>query len=268
MGVYIVNADGSGLAQVTAGAAADFDPTWSPDGTRIAYRHQTSDDRTTDIYLIDTDGTNVRNLSGDDGTADWGPAWSPDGGWIAWNTSAGAAFGFDLGLIRPDGSGRTEIKPGLFVEYPAWSPNVKQIAFMSQVGDEGRPYDVFVTNADGSHVVRLTDTPGEDGWPTWSPDGMTIAFSSIRDDCSQGSAPNCMSTGDLGPYFTLYLMAPDGSDQRRVSALFAQIADWSPDGRYLVFEGRGGLTVVSVDGSAAGPIPVAVTEPGFPDWIP
>jgi Tol biopolymer transport system component len=253
---------------VTTGAAADFDPTLSPYGTRIAYRHQTDDDRTTDIYIVDIDGTDARNLSGDDGMPDWGPAWSPDGGWIAWNTAARADFGFDLGLMRPDGSGRTEIKPGVFVEYPAWSPDGRQITFMSQVSDAGQQYDVFVMNADGSNVIRLTDAPGEDGWPTWSPDGKTIAFSSNRDDCSRSSAPDCLSTGDIGPYYTLYLMGPDGSDQRRVSTLFAQIADWSPDGRYLVFEGRAGLAVVSADGSAAGRIPVAVTEPGFPDWIP
>jgi hypothetical protein len=62
-------------------------------------------------------------------------------------------------------------------------------------------------------------------------------------------------------------MAADGSDQRRLSALFAQVADWSPDGGFLVFEGRAGLTVLSADGTAAGSIPVAVSEPGFPDWI-
>ncbi|MDP9225706.1 MAG: hypothetical protein M3P18_18070 [Actinomycetota bacterium] len=117
-------------------------------------------------------------------------------------------------------------------------------------------------------LVRSTPAGAIDVWPTWSPDGKTIAFSSTRDDCSRSSAPDCLSTGDIGPYYTLYLMGPDGSDQRRVSTLFAQIADWSPDGRYLVFEGRAGLAVVSADGSAAGRIPVAVTEPGFPDWIP
>jgi Tol biopolymer transport system component len=76
-----------------------------------------------------------------------------------------------------------------------------------------------------------------------------------------------MSRSYLPRSGTMYRMAPDGSGQRRLSGMFAQIADWSPDGRYLVFEGRTGLTVLSSDGTAVGTIRVDVTEPGFPDWI-
>lgn len=265
--VYVIDADGTGLVQVTNDPAAEFDPTWSPDGTHIAYRHQVTDDRSTDIYVIEVDGTGARNLSGDDGAPDWGPAWSPDGAWVAWNTSDGAEFGFDLGLVHPDGTGRTVVKPGVFVEYPAWSPDGGRIAFMSQVAEEGSQYDIFVMDADGSDVRRLTTEPSDDGWPTWSPDGSLIAFSSTRDDCQQDPAPDCLSTGDLGPYHTLQVMAPDGSAQRRLAPLFAQIPDWSPDGRFLVFEGRSGLTVLSADGTAVGTIPVDVGAAGFPDWI-
>jgi Tol biopolymer transport system component len=266
--IYAIEADGSRLRQVTSRAAAEFDPSWSPDGSRIAYRYQTTNDQSTDIYVIDADGSRARNLSGNDGKADWGPAWSPDGSLIAWNTSAEGDVGFDLGLIRPDGTGRTEARPGVFVEYPAWSPDGSQVAFMSQIPEEGSQYDIFVMDKDGSHVLRLTTDRAVDGWPSWSPDGRVIAFSSTRDDCGQSSAQGCLSTGDIGPYHMIYLMAPDGSAQRPLSRLFGQIADWSPDGRYLVFEGRTGLTVLSADGSANGTIPVAVGEPAFPDWIP
>jgi TolB protein len=138
---------------------------------------------------------------------------------------------------------------------------------MSQIADEGSQYDVFVMNANGSDVRRLTTSPATDGWPTWSPDGASIAFSSTRDDCGQQSPADCLSTGDIGPYHTLYVMTPDGSAQRRVSTAFAQVADWSPDGRYLVFEGQSGLTVLSADGATMGTIPVDAGAPGFPDWI-
>lgn len=266
--VYVVNADGTGLQRVTNDAASEFDPTWSPDGEQIAYRHQPGDDRTTDIWVIGADGRQPRNLSGDDGRPDWGPAWSPDGVWIAWNTAPDTGVGFNLGLIHPDGTGRSVVTPSVWVEYPAWSPDGTQIAFMSQVAEEGSQYDVFVMNADGSDVRRLTTTPAEDGWPTWSPDGQSIAFSSTRDDCSESSASDCLSTGDIGPFHTLYLMAPDGTNQHRLSAAFAQIADWSPDGRYLIFEGRSGLSLASADDSATAVIPLGVALPGFPDWIP
>lgn len=265
--VYVINADGTGLRQVTSDPAAESDPSWSPDGGRIAYRHQTSDDRSTDIYVIGAEGNEPRNVSGDDGTPDWGPAWSPDGAWVAWNTASDAQVGFDLGIVHPDGTGRKVVKPGVFVEYPAWSPDGSRIVFMSQVAEEGSQYDIFVMDADGANVNRLTTAPSDDGWPTWSPDGTSIAFSSTRDDCSRSSLPDCLSTGDLGPFHTPYVMAPDGSGQRRLSTVFAQIADWSPDGHSIVFEGRARLTVLRVDGAAVGTIPVGVGAAGFPDWI-
>jgi WD40 repeat protein len=55
--VYVINADGTGRARVTTDPAADFDSSWSPDGSRIAYRHQPGGDPSTDIYAINTDGS-------------------------------------------------------------------------------------------------------------------------------------------------------------------------------------------------------------------
>ncbi|HYV01501.1 MAG TPA: hypothetical protein VEM93_04075, partial [Actinomycetota bacterium] len=162
--IYAVNADGSGLKRLTTREDLEFDPTWSPEGRAIAYRHQPGDDSTTDIFVMNADGAHRRNLTGSDGLGDWGPDWSTDGEWIAWNT-ASAGFVFDLGLIHPDGTGRRVIKPGVYVEYPAWSPDGRRIAFMSHVAEEGSQYDIYVMNADGTAVRRLTESATDDGWP-------------------------------------------------------------------------------------------------------
>jgi len=235
--IYVINADGTGEMRVTTDPSADFDPTWSPDGERIAYRHQTGpgDERTPDIYVIGVDGAGKTNLTRSDGVLDWGPAWSPDGSRIAWNSDRNDPGIGDLDgfVMRPNGSRVEEITDEPFFEYPSWSPDGERIAFMSPVGAD---YEIFVIDTDGSDAHQLTDSPGDDGWPSWSPDGSTILFASQRDDCSYSDAPDCMTTGDIGPYQTLYVMNADGSNVTRVSDAFGQIADWSPDGRFIVFE--------------------------------
>lgn len=204
--------------------------------------------------------------------ADWGPGWSPDGSLIAWNSAPPFEdlHGF---VMRPDGSSVEQVTDEIFFEYPSWSPDGDHIAFMSPVAEEGLQYDIFVMNADGTGIRRLTDSPGDEGWPSWSPNGDTILFSSQRDDCSFSDAPDCltMPSGSFGQFHTLYLMNPDGSEERRVSDVFGQIADWSPDGRYILFEdfagGGSGLNVMRVDGSGLATIAIRHPYPTFPDWV-
>jgi Tol biopolymer transport system component len=64
----------------------------------------------------------------------------------------------------------------------------------------------------------------------------------------------------------MYVMHADGSHQDRVSDVFGQIADWSPDGRYIVFGGRDGLSIIRADGSGLTTLPTGAVAPGFPDW--
>jgi Tol biopolymer transport system component len=62
--VYVVNADGSGLRRLTDDPGPDFDPSWSPDGRWIAYRHEgEGGDSTAEIYVMDADGSQKRNLT-------------------------------------------------------------------------------------------------------------------------------------------------------------------------------------------------------------
>ena len=265
--VYVIDADGTDLVQVTSDPAADFDPTWSPDGTRIAFRHQPGDDLTTDIHVIAVDGSGERDLTPGDGVPDWGPTWSPDGSRILWNSDHGSAHAFRGYLMNPDGSGVSPLGADVWVEYPAWSPDGTKVAFMSQTPEGTENYEIFAANADGTGLRRLTRSPGPDGWPSWSPDGKRLLFSSVRDDCLYSRTPDCKSTGDIGPFQTLYVMNADGSGERRLNEAFAQIADWSPDGRFVVFEGQSGLAVIRADGTDLTGLPTGTGSAGFPDWI-
>ena len=100
---------------------------------------------------------------------------------------------------------------------PAQSGGSK-IAFVSN--QDGNS-EIYVMDADGSDVTRLTNNPGRDGAPTWSPDGTQIAFASSRDDNSD-----------------IYLMNADGSDVTRLTTDPANDGgpSWSPDGSMIAFD--------------------------------
>jgi TolB protein len=269
--VYLVDASGLHLRRVTGDPAADFDPSLSPEGTQVAYRHQTGDDSTTEINVANIDGTGVHDVSNSPNSADWGPSWSPVAPLIAWNTERGQSGGFRLGLVAPDGSDLRIVPNDRYVEYPAWSPDGTRVAFMSQEADASGNdpnYNIYVMDIDGSGLAQLTDDPGEDGFPAWSPDGTKLAFSSTRDDCRNSQAADCLRSGDIGPVHTVYVMNADGREQRRVPSGEGMFVDWSPDGQYLVIAGAGALEIARPDGSGTVSLPLVVSNALFPDWAP
>ncbi|HKY76047.1 MAG TPA: hypothetical protein VJS45_07905, partial [Acidimicrobiia bacterium] len=78
--IFLMNADGSGQAQVTRDPTVSFHPAWSPDGTRIAFAGTREEN--TDIYVMNADGTGETRLTTDPAIDDQ-PVWSPDGTKIA-----------------------------------------------------------------------------------------------------------------------------------------------------------------------------------------
>jgi TolB protein len=266
--IWSMWADGTHIRRLTSSPAQEFDPTWSPDGSRIAYRYWPEHPDISRIFVMKADGSDQRNLTRKDS---WGPDWSPDGRRIVFNSLTGTG-GPDVGgyAVAPDGSGLRRVSRH-YVEYPAWSPDGSRIAFMApEPGATGSnaDYNIFVMDADGSHVRRLTTAPGEDGWPAWSPDGTRIVFSSARDDCSISDAPDCRTTGDIGPWEDVWIINADGTDQRRVTSEFGQFFAWSQDGSVILVAGASAMYLIRPDGSGRTPFPVeGVPTPLFPDWI-
>src|ERR671934_2413102 len=85
--IYVMNADGTNVRQLTHKAGPEFDPMWSPDGQRIVYRDSSRGPNQDDeIYVMNADGSGQTNLTNNPAN-DWGPVWSPDGAMIAFNSS-------------------------------------------------------------------------------------------------------------------------------------------------------------------------------------
>jgi TolB protein len=241
--VWTINADGTDLTRITDSPGPDFDPSWSPDGTRIAYRHERNDEP--EIWLMNADGSGQHRLAR--GIA---PAWSPDGLMIAY-ASPGTGDGTTssaIAIMNADGSGQRRLPHTDGGEYPSWSPDGKRIAFNSNLSGD---HVMYIVDVDGSRVVDLSKV-GE-GWQVdWSPDGRSVLFTSHRDYTDN--------------YTDVYVMRPDGSDVRRLTHNRAYTPAWSPDGKHIVFSAPG-LFVMNVDGTGITALATPGTgETSLPDW--
>jgi Tol biopolymer transport system component len=166
--VWRVAADGSQLRRLTTDAAQEFDPSWSSDGGRVAYRSEV--DGNSEIYVMHADGTHARNLT-KDAASDYSPSWSPTGNQIAFASDRGGGRN-DIYVMDADGSHVRRVTTDLSIdEYPTWSPDGSRLAFVS---DRDGRWEIYVINANGTTERRLTRSGGK--LPSWSPDGSWIAF--------------------------------------------------------------------------------------------
>jgi Tol biopolymer transport system component len=247
-GIWVSDGDGENRRQLTNDGG--FDPTWSPDGSRIAYRRLLARDDG-EIWVVDADGSHAHDLVKDPNFSDWGPAWSPDGRTIAY--SSNRKVGLALWLMDADGTHQRLIGRG-HGEYPTWSPGGRRIAYAG-----GSYYDIRVVDADGSDDLAITTSPAYDMGPAWSPGGAWIAYHTQAD-----YYPNLGESG-MGPEMEIHLVHPDGSSDHRITSDDVEdgFAAWSPDGEFLMWSRHGELVVARPDGSGL----IEIGPGNFPSWI-
>lgn len=214
--IYRTTVDGTVTGRLTSDPAADSQPAWSPDGTRIAF--VSNRDGNDEIYVMDSGGGHQTRLTSDPG-ADEEPDWSPDGTRIAFSSDReGAALGHpgepQVFVMRADGSTPTRITAETpRARTPSWSPDGGRLAYDASG-------EVKTSHIDGAFATSL----GLGRNPRWSPDGTGIAFDVVD-----------MSTNTLEE---IYWMRSDGSNRTRLTTSPDKHdvkPSWGPGGTKIVF---------------------------------
>lgn len=208
-----------------------------------------------DIYVVEPDGSNLRNLSSHP-AHDTMPAWSPDGKQIAFisNRDGDAPrFQWDVFVMNADGTGVRNVSrtPGANERTPDWSPDGSKLVF-ERSGREGPPH-IYTINLDASGARRVTNQIG--GNPSWSPDGEWIAFDTGNDEGGEDQ---------------VFLVKVDGTGLRPLRPGYADDGhpDWSPDGTRIVFSRDEAIVIVGRDGMGLRRLDPDERSYEFPSWSP
>lgn len=223
--------DGSDYRNLSRHPAADFEPSWAPDGKWVAFT--SFRDGSFDIFVMRDDGTAVRKLV-DDPMQENSPSWSPDGRYVIFagqrdgNALVPGYRTTDLFIVTADGSHLRNLTktPDVFESSAAWSPDGRIIAFTST---DSLGTGIFLIQADGTGRRRLHQPHPDfvDDVAAWSPDGSMLALSAFN--------------RKHPPYTNTWVVTTvrvDGTDLRVLTGTgwdSNRYPGWSPDGTRIVY---------------------------------
>jgi eukaryotic-like serine/threonine-protein kinase len=224
--LYITNADGSGLTPpLPTGEDGDFDPSWSPDGTRIAFTSLR--DGSPQIYVLNLDNNLVLRLTGTSGDSrlpDWSmqPAWSPSGTQIVYTGHGPLTNALQIWVMSDSGLGQSFLihrGSDLWDFLPDWSPDGKTILFSETQGAQELGWLMHFDNEHPTTDAIHLRSPAFGTHGDYSPDGVWVAYES-------------KDSGDTSRQdYDLYRVKSDGTGAivRLTNALFMEFNPaWRP----------------------------------------
>jgi serine/threonine protein kinase/Tol biopolymer transport system component len=273
--IFLINSDGTNPHQVTNMPDGACQPSWSPDGMRLAFispcLSRTDQYPDANIYIIAVDGTGLTELMPDE-TGNFDPAWSPDSTRIAFTSlrdgtrqiyilnltddSVTALTAFSTDVLLPDWS-----------DQPAWSPSGTQITYTAH-SRLTNAMQIWVMSDAGRGQTQLIHR-GDQLWnflPDWSPDGKTILFSETNGDQELGWLMR----------FDYEHKTSDAVHLR--TGTYGTYGDYSPDGLWVAYEGldlvnsaRMDYDIYLIKSDGTGPITRLTNDPTMefdPAWRP
>ncbi len=198
-GVYLVDLLTGRKSPVVTEGTFNASPSFSPDGRRIAFARSLPGGNI-EIFVADRDGVGLRQLTNARGI-DTNPAWSPTGRQIAFTSDRGGSP--QIYIMDSEGTNIERVsRTGRYNDGAAWSPDGERVAFAQRAGIER--FDIVVVDVVTGESRQLTEAPGSHETPTFSPDGLKIAFAA-----KYGSGVGATQ---------IYVMDDDGSNVRRLTS--------------------------------------------------
>lgn len=254
--IYVVTLDGSAPRRLTFSEQFDDVPSFSPDGSRMAYEHDGV------VWVMNSDGSNQHQVGW---YYTYRPSWSRDGRRLVFHGIPPGQSGTAIFTSDPNGRDVKQVSlnmDGALAAMASFSPDGSRIAFE-------RSNHIWLVNSDGTNEHAISaDLDGQ--VPAWSPTGSEIVFQWADLNPPYNS---------VGPGDDLYAVRPDGTGLRQLTAMPGSdtAAAWSADGRRIAFgsqrHGNGELYVMNADGGGATRITndgetVYAPFDGAPSWDP
>jgi len=241
--IWIMDEDGNNQLQLTTSTEQEYLPTFSWDGTKIAFING----NTKQLVVMNVDGSNQIPIYTTTTHQIAYPAWSPDGRKITFRQ--GPYNYYDIWVINSDGSNPQNLtKDGHHNGRSSWSPDGSKIVYSRRsIPPFSYSVEVWVMNSDGSNKQPLTSGGScgytcENDAPDWSPDGSKIAYDS--------GAYGHIVGNNMYPH-DIYVMNPDGTNKTRITTAYAwdRYPVWSPDGNKIAYSIEPEIYVINADGT-------------------
>jgi TolB protein len=237
--IFMLDLENSNTEQLSTATQGwgDFNPKFSPDGSKIAFLSERDGNR--EVYVMNSDGSDPINLTNNAERWDGNDIdWTPDGKSILYSSSDFGSTNSEIYLVDLQTKKKIQLTKNPASDYAACvSPNGKRIAFVSNRDGNN---EIYVMEINGDNIERITYSWSIEEGVDWSPDGESLLFQSDRDDIS----------------FELYTIHLKSKEINRIttSPNEDKMGQWSPNGAQIVYvsseNGFKGISIVDRNGTS------------------